>query len=476
MKFAALLPLAALTSALVIPDEHAWADVQVEHHHADPLGLRLPAHPLQDIKDRLTRTKDAVDNAFHDVVDASRNALDDALARASDAGDALNDRIHGAAFDAESWLHNSLPRPHIPLHDLEGEHPPPPPHHGPHHHHKPNLTIYEMIAESKYTTKLAKLISEDDELVQLLNGTAANYTVFAPTDKAFEKIPKHHPKPSKEFIKRLLTYHVSADFYPAGRVLSTHTIPSLLKESSLGDEPMPQRLSVNLGLRGLTLNFYARIVAIDIFATNGVIHGLDSLLLPPPPVLKVIDLLPSEFSTLELGLAKTGLLDTLNTTDHAGGTFFAPSNFAFQKLGPRINAFLFSPSGIKYLKALLEYHVVVDQTLYSDAFYRGSEQKRTDSGYFHVDLPTLLDDRSLSVDVAKYGPFISIKINGFSRVVVQDGIAKDGVIQVVGNVLVPPKKLSMREEVTMWMGEEMSVEEFKERLEPFKKKMGSSLG
>ena len=73
---------------------------------------------------------------------------------------------------------------------------------------------------------------------------------------------------------------------------------------------------------------------------------------------------------MELGLTKTGLLPVINDTSaHVGGTVFAPSNFAFQKLGPKINGFLFSSYGQKYLKALLEYHVVANQTLYSDAYY-----------------------------------------------------------------------------------------------------------
>jgi len=176
---------------------------------------------------------------------------------------------------------------------------------------------------------------------------------------------------------------------------------------------------------------------------------------------------------LTLGLAKTGLLKAIEEAPHTGGTLFAPSNFAFKKLGPKINAFLFSKYGEKYLKALLKYHVVANQTLYSDAFYKAkdAETKVTDEvdmegipkGYFHVDLPTLLDDKSLSIDVARYGGFISIKINGFSSVAVQDGIAKDGVIHVVSSVLIPPKTPKGAE----YTGEEMSVEDFKERFDPY---------
>lgn len=195
---------------------------------------------------------------------------------------------------------------------------------------------------------------------------------------------------------------------------------------------------------------------------------MDSIIIPPPPVLKIIDLLPSEFSTLELGLLKTGLLDELDAP-HKGGTFFAPSNFAFAKLGPKINAFLFSKYGEKYLKALLEYHIVPGTTLYSDAVYTSSddeEMKGPKKGYKHYDLPTLLEDKNLSVDVVRYGGFISIKVNGFVRVVTQDGIAKDGVVQVVGDVLIPPKPKSKGWSVWSSADEEMSLDEFKARLEP----------
>jgi uncharacterized surface protein with fasciclin (FAS1) repeats len=303
-----------------------------------------------------------------------------------------------------------------------------------------------------------------------LNGTKANYTVFAPTDEAFEKIPEHGRKPSKEVLKSILLYHVSDDFYPAGRVLHSYTIPTLYEpEKLLGHK---QRLTVRVTLKGPAINFYAKLVAVNIFATNGVIHGIDSILVPPPNVAQIIDLLPGEFSTLELGLGKTGLFDKINSTEypHEGGTFFAPSNFAFQKLGPRINAFLFSKYGAKYLKALLEYHIVVNQTLYSDAFYDATNDDSEDitarPPYYHYDLATALSGKYLAVDVARYGPFVTIRINGFSRVTIHDGVASDGVIQVVSDVLIPPKNAASGEQA-FWKGEEMTVEDLKERLQPF---------
>ena len=186
-------------------------------------------------------------------------------------------------------------------------------------------------------------------------------------------------------------------------------------------------------------------------------------------------------------MVKTGLDAAINDTDtHVGGTLFAPTNFAFQKLGPKINGFLFSKFGLKYLKALLKYHVVANKTLYSD-WYEASDDAgaaNIPKGLFHVrclllkiipwltldqvDLPTLLEDRSLSIDIARYGRLIDIKINGFSRVAIQDGVAKDGVIHVISSVLIPPKQIGAV--MQQWEGEELNEVDLMERLEPFVEK------
>jgi len=472
MKFTTtLLPLAAITTAFVIPDEQLTSQIVAE-------SQKEPQSFFHRISDNIDSVWAGVEDSLKDSVVFSENALDNAINAASEvtqkAKSSFECHTSMMKFDAQAWLDSAVStvedvdifdghRPHEPDHGHHG-------HHGHHGNHTPNMTVYQLIASSKYTTKLAKLINEYPDLVETLNGTAANYTVFAPTDKAFEKIPEGHKKPSKELIKKVLAYHVSPDFYPAGRVLVSHTIPTALGEESLGGEPQRLRLGFSL-TKGLNINFYSRIVAINIFGTNGVIHGVDSLLLPPPPALKIIELLPSEFSTLQLALLKTGLEKTIAESHHEGGTFFAPSNWAFTKLGPKINAFLFSKYGEKYLKALLKYHIVANQTLYSDAFYKAkSTAQSTDvgaedipKGRFHVDLPTLLDDKSLSIDVARYGGLISIKINGFSTVSVQDGIAKDGVIQVVSSVLIPPKTPGGVADAE----EDLDVEELKERLGSF---------
>ncbi|KAL8685014.1 MAG: hypothetical protein Q9224_006017 [Gallowayella concinna] len=446
MKLSNILPLAALSTAFVLPEQQLFSELAVESHRsADTAFDKLPSK--DQVLDKIEHSVEKLSDEFDKVVKCSKHALDSAIDYAAETGNQVSNKVQKAGFEASSWMESTS---HLGLNN---------------HHDKPNQTIYQLISTSKYTTKLAAAINEYPDLVVLLNGTIANYTFFAPVDSAFEKIPDKAPKPSKEFLKKVLLYHLSPEFYPAAKVLVTHTVPTALTVDTVGIGP--QRVSTNIGLKGLTVNFYARIIAIDIFGTNGVIHGIDSLLVPPPNAVDIIQFLPGEFSTLELGLTKTGLLPVLNDTSvHIGGTVFAPSNFAFQKLGPKINGFLFSSYGQKYLKALLEYHVVVNQTLYSDAYYAvdSIDNKDVPKGTFHIDLPTLLEDKSLNVNVARYGRLIVIRINGFSQVTIEDGIAADGVIQVVSDVLIPPKRIDRMEQ--HYHGEDLTVEDLKERLEP----------
>lgn len=263
MKFISILPFVGLGAAFIVPNEQIFSELAIEDHRQSQ------------------ESSSSSPSVQASVVEHARNALDEALADVTDLTKSVSTKIHETAFDAQAWLDSAADEVSEFFDEKPPHRGPPhrgPPHHGrpdhdrphhPPHHHKPNLTVYELIAQSKYTTKLAELINDYPDLVDALNGTKANYTVFAPTDKAFERIPEHAPKPSKEDLKKILSYHVSPEFYPAGRVLATHTIPTLLKGKHLPGKDAVQRLSVKIGLNGLSLNFYSRVVAIDI--VSGVI-------------------------------------------------------------------------------------------------------------------------------------------------------------------------------------------------------------
>ena len=256
MKVLATVSLAAFSAAIVIPREGILDQIAVESHKA-----------FDVLSDKASEVGEAAKAFGPALVDTEQAA-----------GHEINVSPHGLSLPRTIKLDEALT---MPKHQVEELHKlgldvkestergvlswikPKKPHGG---HHKHNKTVYELIADSKYTTKLASLINEYEDLVDLLNSTSANFTVFAPTDAAFAKIPDHAPKPSKEALKKILTYHVSEVFYPASRVLANPTIPTLLEGSGLSPKPekTPQRLSFQLGLRGLTVNFYSRVVAINI--------------------------------------------------------------------------------------------------------------------------------------------------------------------------------------------------------------------
>ena len=163
MRFLTILPLAALSTAFIIPDEQMMSQVAIES-----------SNTLASAFDRLPSKEQLVndfEDTFSNLVETSKNALDEAFESVSEYSEEVHSKIHDTAFDAQSWF-DSAPD------DFEddGKHGG----HGHHGHHghckKPNMTVYELIAKSKYTTKLAALINEYEDLVELLNGTAANYT------------------------------------------------------------------------------------------------------------------------------------------------------------------------------------------------------------------------------------------------------------------------------------------------------------
>ena len=184
----------------------------------------------------------------------------------------------------------------------------------------------------------------------------------------------------------------------------------------------------------------------DQVGSNGILHEIDTPVVPPPNTSTIIKLLPHHFSTFALGLEKTGLAHHLTDSNRVGGTTFALTNAAFGRLGQRANEYLFSEGGRKCLQALLEYHLVPNRTLYSDVLYdehgdvHEFESGKRDSSV-HIELPTLLEKQKLSVDIATPGFSLIMRVNGVDRVRVHDVLAQDGVVHIVDQVLMPPKEI-----------------------------------
>ncbi|MBP1606487.1 MAG: Nex18 symbiotically induced protein [Acidobacteria bacterium] len=125
------------------------------------------------------------------------------------------------------------------------------------------------VAAGTFKT-LAKLLG-DAGLVETLKGTGP-FTVFAPTDEAFAKVPKATLEAlgkDKEKLKAVLTYHVVPGKVTAAEVTK-------LKEAKT-----VQGQSVKISMMGNTVMIdNAHVVKADVMASNGVIHVIDSVILP----------------------------------------------------------------------------------------------------------------------------------------------------------------------------------------------------
>lgn len=242
MRPLTLLPLAVAASAFVIPDAQVFAEVPVEHQVERPVYGDDDSSWLDWLP-----SVDTVASTVHDAVDTLTSGLEHTIQDVKNKFDTELESLLGEEeTQDEPYSTEDLYRP-------------------PHHKKTSNLTIYELINKSKYTTRFAKLVNEYDDIVAQLNSTSANYTLFVPVDEAFKHIPEDK-KPSKEFVEAVLKYHIGLGLYPAGRVLVTHTLPTALDEPLLGDKP--QRLRTSAGvLSGVRVNFYSKVIAIDIVCT-----------------------------------------------------------------------------------------------------------------------------------------------------------------------------------------------------------------
>jgi uncharacterized surface protein with fasciclin (FAS1) repeats len=127
------------------------------------------------------------------------------------------------------------------------------------------------VAAGSFKT-LAKALAAAD-LVDTLKG-AGPFTVFAPTDEAFAKLPagtlENLLKPeNKSQLRRILTYHVIS-----GRVMAADVVKLKSAKAVSGDA-----VSITVTGSGVTIN-RSTVVKTDIAASNGVIHVIDTVLIP----------------------------------------------------------------------------------------------------------------------------------------------------------------------------------------------------
>lgn len=287
--------------------------------------------------------------------------------------------------------------------------------HSHHHAIETNETIYTFLSQQEDYTKLVKLIDFDEEYVTILNATTDSVTFFAPDNKALTPHKKHphhghgatlslatiyeefeklqaadddddddeeKKKRFKKILRALLKYHT----LPTGiskyglHLNSTYETALEAHDGSFGGQA--RRILVSGDLIGrLFVNYYVSVDWKSVNATNGFLYGINHPIIPPPSILDELFLI-DRFSTLTSALQKVGLDNELQWRWKAKGEFegdgptvslFAPNDFAWKRLPPRLRLWLFSPAGEKTLKKLLSYHIVPNWILHADFVYDGSD-------------------------------------------------------------------------------------------------------
>ena len=254
-------------------------------------------------------------------------------------------------------------------------------------------------------TTLAALLKQAG-LVKTLEAKGP-YTVFAPTDKAFKAVPKatlDALAKDKALLRQVLLYHVVPGNVTASKVVK------LRSASTVSGSP------VGIAVRGgsVFLNRKTRVVTPDVKASNGTIHVIDRVLLPPNVVGAAT--YAGQFTTLTSLLKRAGLVKTLQGTGPY--TVFAPTDKAFAAVPKATLDALGKDRAL--LRQVLLYHVVGGNVPAAKV----------------VKLRSASTVQGEAVQIAVRGG--KVFLNGSTRVVATDVKATNGVIHAIDRVLLPP--------------------------------------
>jgi transforming growth factor-beta-induced protein len=281
----------------------------------------------------------------------------------------------------------------------------------------PTGTIVDVaIGAGSFTTLVAAL--QATGLDSTLADESATFTVFAPTDAAFAVLGEDTLNAllaDPDTLSDILLYHVLG-----GSAVDAVTALSLTGTEitmANGDNAALARDGTQLTIAG------ANIIVTDIAATNGVVHVIDAVILPPSEELgSIVDVAVAagDFTTLVAALQATGLdatLADLNSTF----TVFAPTDSAFAALGQdTIDSLLADPDT---LSNILLYHVIAGQAVSAEtALSLAGSMVEMANG----------DSSTLTISEEK------LFIDG-AQVIVTDIETANGIIHVIDAVILPPE-------------------------------------
>jgi uncharacterized surface protein with fasciclin (FAS1) repeats len=288
------------------------------------------------------------------------------------------------------------------------------------------VTAPVSIAETAQGAGLNALVAAATKagLVPTLSDASQNLTVFAPTDAAFTSLATTLgfadaaamvDALTASDLAKILQYHVLAGRKTAADLAAGGAVQPTLY--SFGGSATTLALNTSSGVK-LTdaVLTEATVSTADVAATNGVVHVIDKVLVPPG-VLNIVQMaqLNPAFSTLVGAVVDANLAATLSGAGPF--TVFAPTNPAFAAIAPTVASL--SPA---QLTTVLTYHVLAGEVL-STGIPFGSAT------------PTV-SGQSITIN-AGTPPTISDTTPTAANIVATDIRGSNGVIHVIDNVLIP---------------------------------------
>ena len=273
------------------------------------------------------------------------------------------------------------------------------------------------VADGRFTTLVAAVTAA--ELVDTLKGEGP-FTVFAPTDDAFAALPEGTVESlllpeNKQALTDILLYHVVSDKVMAADVVNLESAATVLGKD----------VAIRVDDGKVYIND-AEVIITDIETSNGVIHVIDSVILPPSDeeammeeTIVDIAVADGRFTTLVAAVTAAELVDTLN--GEGPFTVFAPTDEAFAALPEGTVENLLLPENKQALTDILLYHVVSGKVMAADVVGLTSA-------------PTVLGEE-ITITV-KDG---NVYLNDTIQVIITDIEASNGVIHVIDGVLLPPQ-------------------------------------
>ena len=265
------------------------------------------------------------------------------------------------------------------------------------------------VGDGRFTTLVAAVQAAD--LVDTLKSDGP-FTVFAPTDDAFAKLPAgtidELLKPeNKQALTDILFYHVVS-----GKVMASDVVNLTSATTVLGKD-----VTVKVDMGNVYIND-AQVIITDIEAANGVIHVIDAVILPPADKADIIDTAVADgrFTTLAAALTAAGLIDTLK--GEGPFTVFAPTDDAFANLPAGTVEELLKPENKQTLTDILLYHVVSGKVMAADVV--GLTNAETVLG---KNIKIIVKDDKVFINNAE--------------VIITDIETSNGVIHVIDTVILP---------------------------------------